>query len=59
MVVAAFLRPELHAAAVILPELDDVRGVVFERHGLVGGAMARNQEHAGFDGREQAFGGLQ
>ena len=59
VVIAALLREELHAAAVVLPELDDMRGVVFERHGLVGGAVTRDQEDAGLDGGEQAFGGLQ
>ena len=57
--VAAFLGEKLHAAAVILPELEDVRGVILERYGLVGGAVTRDQEHAGFDGGQEAFSRLQ
>ena len=59
MVVAAGLREELHAAAVVLPEFDDVRGVVFEGDGLVSCAVARDQEHTGLDRGQEAFGRLQ
>ena len=40
MMVAAFLRKDLQSAVVFLPEFHDGRGVVLERHHLVGGSVA-------------------
>ena len=47
MMVAAGLRENLHAAAVVLPKLHDVRSVVLERYGLVGGAPGKINLYVG------------
>ena len=57
MMVAAGLGEELHPPTVVLPKLDHGRGVVLERHGPVGRAVARDQQDAGLDGGQESLGG--